>query len=184
MSSLATSDAPAAPVTLYCTLPAVRFSSASVGLELSFRTHPQVVAFTRIYSSVVLSQVKVTVSQLVLPTTSEDYDRIFLKFGVVPTGVAIRDPATRSSVVGYLPHLVQYATGFSGTDLTITWGEGGLPFPPGVQLDLAAAEVSAKYAAVLIGDPITIPRTDTTPIVGVTLDFSVKCSSLGFGAVF
>jgi len=184
MSVPATSSAPPATILIPCSSPAAELDLSTVGFVTSFRNHPQVVAASRLFSSVVLKSVSITIAQLTIPSSDEAYTRLFTKFGIIPRDTNFVDPATKSSVVSYLPHLKSFATSLNPIDLTVTWGDGGIPFPPGLQLDLRATEMVNNYPVAFFGHTDLNLDKQADSIASMALDFSVECSVQGFGAVY
>lgn len=178
------SVAPVASLVIYATTPSAKMTGNHYGMGTNFKVHPRCVQAMALFRSVVLSSVTITVRQIDTIPTNKTVERDFFRFGITPRDVVFLDPATNSNVVEYIPHLIDYATTPNGTDVSITFGEGGRPFPPGLQLDLKAAEISDLHPVAFIGNcQIDLPN-DADPIVSMKLDFTLKCSGEGFGAVY
>jgi len=167
-----------------CASPGVQLGATAVSSVMSFRNHPRVIVANQLFSSVILSRVVLNVAQLEAPDASADYTRFFFRFGVVPRGISAVDPATRASVVAYMPHMHNFATNHSPVDASVTFGDGGLPFPPGIQLDLRAAEVVNNYAEAFIGFSSVTVATGSPALVVMSVEFDISCSSQGFGSVY
>jgi len=134
-----------------------------------------------IFHTVELHSLTVTVFQVRTAPAADDYEPRVLSFGLAPRDTVTM--AARSSVVGYIPHLADFVTSASGNEKTVTWGNGGIPFPPALQLDLSAAEVKSKYPEVLAGWHEQ-PTADAESLVALRVSFVLRCTGAGFGTVY
>jgi len=127
--------------------------------------------------------VTLTVIQLDEPVDTEVYDRETFSFGLVPRDTC--HTAAGSSVVGYIPHQKLFTTSSSPVDKEHTWGVGvGSAFPPGMQLELASAEVNSNYPVALLGSHSDAKASSTDSRVALRVEFTIACSTVGFGAVY
>lgn len=136
----------------------------------------------KLYGSVVLHSVTLTVVQLEVPATDASFTREVFSFGLVPRDTS--HTVAKSSVVGFLPHMQLFVSSTSPVDRTHTWGGNGTPFPPALQLKLSSAEVDAHYPEVLLGSHHDASPSSTNEVVAVRISFEVACSTTGFGAVY
>lgn len=154
------------------------------GFTYSLRSHPRVETLLTIFSSVVVSSVRVYISQstvLAADTTDPTTTRL-IRYGVAPRGIVTH--SEDSGVVGYIPSLesVTLSSAVPATASCI-WGVGGVPFPPGLQLDLRAVELRHNYVEVLLANCDAVAGDDRSLFVA-QVDFTVQCSGQNFGALF
>jgi hypothetical protein len=150
----------------------------------SFRAHPRISEFLKIFSFVELRTVKATIYQTSLVSAAVSHDsaykpRVF-RHGVAPRGLDGAPGGT--NIVSDIPNLHTFITSAGmAASQTLVFGDGGMPFPPGVQVDLKAAEIRHSYAEYFVGlvSPIT---TSDRALIAVQLDFVVECSGMAFGA--
>jgi len=135
----------------------------------------------RMFHTVELHSLTLTVVQLKEEPSADDFQRQMFSFGLVPRGTT--HTAAASSVVGYIPHLEEYMTSAISREKTVSWGAGGKPFPPALQLDLSAAELKSKHPEILLGMHDD-PASGSEEIIGVRVSFTLRCSGTGFGAVY
>jgi len=184
MANLEISPAPAAFILVPCAAPAAALKLKHGGLTVNFRNHPSFGIYSKVFSSIVLETVTITVCQLSIPSSDGAYERLFFKYGLFPRDTPFLDDKREHSVAAYLPHMKSFATSTNPVDATFTWGVGGSPFPPGLQLDLASAEVTNKYPYAFLGHIDSILSKESDLEVSIQVDFNLKCSQQGFGAVF
>jgi len=182
MAALADSNTPSASLSVYCSAPVYNLIASVNALTVNFKGHPRTVQAMALFDSVVLSSVKITIRQIMVPDSSDDYVRLFFRFGIVPRDTAFLDPASQASVLEYIPHLFDFATSSVPETMVVSFGENGVPFPPGLQLDLKAAEVRHKHPEALLGNCST--GTGANPLVHMKLEWVLKCSGEGFGEVY
>lgn len=126
--------------------------------------------------------VRVTVFQNDSEPSAESFSGQFFSFGLVPRETNLL--VSNGSGVGFLPHLELFQTTASGGRASQVWGQGGVPFPPGLQLDLTSAEVSSKRPVVLVGPHVLPEGDDELSVVSFRVEFTMHCSGTGFGASF
>jgi hypothetical protein len=135
-------------------------TSDSFGQSFSFRSWPEIQPFKSAFASTVLTSVTIHVVQSHLVATEQSTARVF-KFGIVPanvTGVQGED-LKKISNAHMIPHLRFFSTTiFNSNSLSTTWGDGGIPFPPGMQLELNVTELCFKYPRAIICN--LLPNTD------------------------
>jgi hypothetical protein len=87
-----------------------------------------------------------------------------------------------------------------GSSSTTQFGDGGLSFPPGLQLDFKPVQFRTNYVSFLIGRGTVLPTQavtkeengkkykeleydvdDISNVIEVVLDFTISCSAPGFG---
>lgn len=158
------------------------------GLFLSFRSHPRVASLLGIYASVVIVSVRAYVWQASVFAANEDGAKISLvRFGVAPRGTSLGVKDSKGNVTSYapfLPSLRSFATTPNQTTtVECAWGEGGTPFPPGIQLDLGAVEIRHNYPEFLLANAGVVTKKElSTELAQAQLDFTVHCSGQNFGA--
>lgn len=147
-----------------------------------FRDHPRVVTLLSVHARVELVSVTIFVSQRnVFPAESKGTPLHVIRYGLLPAGTVGKSGGL--GVVSYLPALATMSTNVgSGATSCTTWGRGGLPFPPGLQLDLASVEVRFKYPEVAIANMHVTDKTHEL-VVG-QIDFTVECSGQGDGVLY
>jgi hypothetical protein len=143
--------------------------------------HKMATRLLSIFHTVELHRLTITVFQVRTEPAAEDYEPKLLSFGLAPRDTTTM--AARSSVVGYIPHLADFVSSALGNEKTVTWGDGGLPFPPSLQLDLSAAEVKSKYPEVIAGWHEQ-PAEGTKSLVALRVSFVLRCTGTGFGTVY
>jgi len=143
--------------------------------------HVTVANVRSLFHTVELVSVTVTVVQIDSEPAAASFTGENFSFGLVPRGTSVK--ASNGSAVGFIPHLELFRTSAMGTQRSVTWGEGGLPFPPALQLDLTSAEVKSRYPEVIVG-PHKLPGSADDDVVSLRVEFVVKCSGSGFGAPF
>jgi len=183
MSAPAESATPAAFNMVTCASPMMVHNPAVAGSTESFTSHKLVANLLRLYHTVELHSVTLQVFQVRTEPNADDYVPRLFSFGVVPRDIT--HTAANSSVVGYIPHLETFITSANGNEKTVSWGQllGARPFPPGLQLDLSAAEIKSKFPEVLLGIHED-PDRDEQSLVAMRMTFVLRCSGAGFGAVY
>jgi hypothetical protein len=102
-----------------------------------------------------------------------------VRFGLGPRGLD-----TTPEAMGYIPHMKNMVCGTQvASSTSLTFGESGQPFPPGLQLDLRAAEVRHRYPRFWLLNP-SVTAANTWDLVHAQLHFVVECSGENFGADF
>jgi len=148
-------------------------------MSYDFRGHPRVVAALSLFSVVKLVSVDAFVFQATVRSagSSSAGNIRHARYGVAPRGLALTDVTVPE--VPYVRNLV------CGTQVAssaaLTFGAGGEPFPPGLQLDLRAAEVRHRYPRFWLMNPV-VSTTETFDLVHAQLQFVVECSGQNFGA--
>jgi len=145
-------------------------------VSLDFRTVPAVVAVLPLFSKVVLTKVTAFVQQIDLPAAADAYKTHHLRFGIGYRTLNLTD----GKFVTAVPHFEDCATSREGLQCTRTWGVGGLPFPPGVQLDVKAKEDIAEYAKFFLAQPVAV--LGSVQLARAHVNFTLECSVGGFGA--
>jgi len=185
MSELQSSNAPSATLLVHASSAAAVLTDGEVGFYSSFSAHPRTQQAKGLFRVVALESVTITVRQFNMVDSTDGVPRDFLRFGVVPRDTVFIEPSSKSNCVSYIPHLVDFATSTVPTDLVVKFGNGGLPFPPGLQLDLKSAEITDKHPVVFIGNIDTEPnQKKTRRIASMKLDFVLHCSGEGFGLIY
>jgi len=171
------------------------------GIPAVLRQHPRIAQLLSIYSSVVLVSVRAYVWQTsVFSSSAEAHRPALIRFGIVPRGITLQGidaKGTTQTLTPFIPSLRCFATTVNQTATAeAVWGEGGSPFPPGLQLDLAAVEVRHHYPEFLLANAGAMTRKatkeqvkkcETADRIGYAqaqLDVVVECTGQNFGAVF
>jgi len=187
---------------LHCATSACYLSLYELSGDYDFRNHPNVEWGLKFFLSAVVTKVNVDVQQtrgFSATTTAPVYLPSY-RIGIVPRGTSARN-GSNQSVVSNIPRLVNYSLKMHGSEMSATWGVGGLPFPPGIQLDLKPVEFRTNYASFFIarnsalpiaydesqdakGKTVRTPRyaiDDISNLVHVQMEFMVKFTMPGFG---
>lgn len=148
----------------------------------SLRGHPRVKTLLSIFSVVEVVSVRMTVFQsTVLAASAEGTATHLVRFGIVPRSTALDFQS--SGVVHYIPFLESMVTSTNvGSSARAVFGEGGVPFPPGLQLDLRAVETRHNYPEVLVANTFISKLKHN--LVQAQVDFTVRCSGQNFGALY
>jgi len=105
--------------------------------------------FRKYFATCQLVSVSITVaSSFILPENSAA--RIFL-FGLVPRSLDHLHSSGKYSTLASVPDLAMFVLGSSSSEFTVTYGQGGLPFPPGLQLEFNCIETRFERPKVAIG---------------------------------
>jgi len=147
------------------------------------RSHPRVKTLLSLFSVVEVVTVRVFVWQRRVFSSSEKGTMTHLiRFGVVPRAVVTEVKST--NVAHYLPYMRTMATSTNvGATAEAVFGDGGVPFPPGLQLDLRAVETRHNYPEVLLVN--TNKNQDASfELCQAQLDITVRCSGQNFGALY
>jgi hypothetical protein len=159
------------------------------------RAHDLVATDLKRFAYVVLKTVTITIVQTKVSGVAYDEltDAFPLKVGVMPRGLCTwytaADPSTKAKVidweqtrklVGRVPHLRMMVLNTTvATIASFTWGDGGIPFPPGVQLDLKAGELRFPYAQFVVA---SLNANGSGKATGtVSIEFECECSGANFG---
>jgi hypothetical protein len=169
-----TTVAPGA-VTLHFAAVTNNLTKSTQEVHLDFRTVPAVVTILPLFSKVVLTRVTAFIQQIDLPASSEKYASHHLRFGL---GYRTLDLTTNGANVTAVPHFEDCATSREGIQCTRTWGVGGAPFPPGIQLELKAKEDIAEYARFFLAQPAA---TLDGNLARAHVSFTLECSVGGYG---
>jgi len=153
----------------------------TVGFTTNPRNHPLFKRAVEMFNSVVLTKVVLTISQLVVPASNAPFNRQFFKFGMVPRDIVFLDEDTNTGVVAYIPHLFGFSTSGSPQDVVHTWGQGGTPFPPGLQLEMNVAEINGKYPCAFVGFASQLVSKSTTLVLSMSMEFTIECKGQNFG---
>lgn len=157
--------------------------SDTSGLTYSIRQHPQAIAALALFSVVEIVSVKMYVHQIFVHDAGERVGLV--RFGVAPRGTTTTDPNTQNSVAHVIPRLQTMALSSSVPSVSeVTFGQGGVSFPPGLQLDLRAAETRHNYAQILLTNITIGPQANARDVVGCQFDVMLACSGQNFGAIF
>jgi len=159
-------------------------------LPAVLRQHPRIAQLLSIYSSVTLVSLRAYVFQTSVFAASEDGSRTSLiRFGLAPRGTTFQAKdakGTTQTLTPFIPYLRCFATTVNQTSTAeCSWGAGGVPFPPGLQLDFAAVEVRHHYPEFLLANAGEINTTEKRiGIAQAQLDITVECHGQNFGALF
>jgi len=176
------SGSPEASLKIVCTGDRLRVSTNQAGGFISLRANINYVAAAQFFRSMVLTKITLRVTQLQVPSTKDAYDISFWRYGVVPRDLPTYRPDTGDTSIHQIPHLIPFNTTTSGASSETTWGEGGIPFPPSIQLELRALEFDDTYATAFIGN-VDDKSTTTHPVM-IEATYEVMCSRQGFGAPY
>jgi hypothetical protein len=152
----------------------------------NLRAHPTVVAALRDYTVVNVVRVSITCHQSGVPNpkAGTSWNPYHIRFGLAPRELPTH--TTGTSVVEFIPSLVDMFTQpFCAEKSTVVWGSGpdAVPFPRGLQLDLAATENRSKYVTVLMANSSrSLLATDA--IAYAQVNFVIRCSMPGYGAPY
>jgi hypothetical protein len=169
----------------------------------SFKDHDVIEWARRYFLSIELVSVKITLTQT-RGFGSTSTSPAFLpnyRYGIVPAGLPYKN-SIGEQIVNRQPRLVSYAMNMFGSSSTTTFGSGGLPFPPGIQLDFKPVQFRSNYAEVFVGHNFDLPTekveaegsttakpkyktvysvADIKELLHVQVDFVIRCSAPGFG---
>jgi hypothetical protein len=156
--------------------------SAAAGVSMTnFRNHPQFMAVKSLFASIILKSVTLETFQLVARDSTEEFRKVFFKFGVIPRGHVFVEKNISS--VSYVPHLQSFEVSHNTPAKSVTWGNGGQPFPPQIQLQLVTAEIDGTYPVAFIGTDTQLLNPDAKEeLVGMRISFVLECSGQAFGA--
>jgi len=161
------------------------------GVPAVLRQHPRIAQLLSIYSSVVIVSVRAYVWQTsVFGGSSESAHRpSLIRFGITPRGLTLQAKdakGTTQTLTPFIPSLRCFATTINQTATAeCSWGQGGVPFPPGLQLDLAAVEVRHHYPEFLLANAGAMTKKEGREgIAQAQLDIVVECTGQNFGSVF
>jgi len=144
-----------------------------------FRSHPRVAAALSLFSVVKLVRVEAYIFQSTVRSAgSSSVNNVALvRFGLGPRGLD-----TTPEAMSYIPHMKNMVCGTQvASSASLAFGEGGDPFPPGLQLDLRAAEVRHRYPRFWLLNP-SVTAANTWALVHAQLHFVIECSGENFGA--
>jgi len=163
-----------------------------------FTDHEVVDWAKRYFLSIEITECRITLTQLrgISTTSSAPAWLQNYKYGIVPDGTPTVD-SSGASLVHETPRLVHYSLNLYGSSSTTLYGPGGLPFPPGVQLDLKPVQFRTNYPVAFVGAITPIPTSKKVDSSGkeslvydvanikdvfqMQIDFKVRCSAPGFG---
>jgi hypothetical protein len=143
------------------------------------------------FASVVLRRVTVTVLQtraFGATTTGSGTTTRPLRLGLIPRTLATSvaqadgsvDEAATSALLARIPwQRTALLNTTVGAAVTYVWGDGGMDFPPGIQLDLRAGELRFGYPRVLVAS--LVQTTGSLDGAVVQVDFACDVSGSGFG---
>jgi len=160
------------------------------GLTANLRRHPRIAQLLSIYSSVVLVSLRAYVFQTrVYGADDVGHAVSLVRFGMVPRGLSFgakNAKGVTQTVVPFIPSLRCIATTTNQTATAeCAWGVGGAPFPPGLQLDLAAVEVRHHYPEFALCNAGALTKEEhRRGIAQAQLDFTVECSGQNFGSIY
>ncbi len=166
-----------------CAAPVGNLTGKSAAIVYTFRSHPRIKELLKIFSSVVLIKATVYVYQanVSAPEEGSATQVRTVRFGITPRGVTTSSGGT--NVVGYIPNLTNLALfSASPASASVTFGQGGVPFPPGLQLDFRDLETRFNYAEFFLGSPQQGDGDDS--IASAQISFTVQCSGSNFGSVY
>jgi len=184
---------------LPCACPAVSLNLHSASGTYSFKSHPVVTWASSYFLNVELHSVRVSVNQSrgFSATTTSPAILPFYRYGLVPSGTVVK---SNDRSICSIPRLVNYQLNMVGSSSTTQFGDGGLSFPPGLQLDFKPVQFRTNYVSFLIGRGTVLPTQtvtkeengkkykeleydvdDISNVIEVVLDFTISCSAPGFG---
>lgn len=128
-----------------------RFQSTDTVQLCRFTDLDDVKSFRSLFAECVLHSVTVTLVSLYASAPGSSA-RVF-RFGLVGRGTSLSNTVgsvlvSSADRITFAKHFVAGSTVNSST--SVTWGEGGEPFPPGIQLDFNFAEVRFKLPEVFV----------------------------------
>jgi len=185
-------SSPPTPSLLRLSAAGADLATDDYGVEYNFKSHPTVVTFLSLFQYVNLVAVEVTLTQssvVCAPSGAKDSPPAItsrFRSGIVPRGLVPYEGPSKAITgmkTGSIPHLHMFQTSTNlATSQVLRFGAGGIPFPPGVQLDLRAVEIRGKYACFGLY-PMALPVAGAaSSLIKVQLDFVVSYSTPGFGA--
>lgn len=156
--------------------------STANGKVYNFRDHPRVKQLLSLFSIVEITQVRAFVFQsTVFSSSASGTKTALVRFGCIPRSLPLA--VQNGGVVGFIPCLESLSTSTNvASTARVIWGAGGLPFPPGLQLDLRAVETRHNYINFLLANATKL--SDSFEVARAQLDFTVRCSGQNFGSVF
>jgi len=159
-------------------------TGADRGIFLDPRAGARVSTLLSLFSSVEVVRVKMYVFQRNVSAATEEGTYVpELRFGLVPRGTThtIESGSKKVGVVDDIPHLESMVL-HTNTPATaqVVWGEGGIAFPPGLQLDLASTELRHRYLNVFLGN-VHPDKDDKRFIAAAQVDITYRCSGDNFG---
>lgn len=160
-----------------CAAQSVALTANISALAYDFRSHPDVANALKTYTSIVLTRVSIVAwqTETSAPASTAAYLPFIYRVGVTPRGVVTDSIST-------MPHLQTFVS--KPAEIAVaqfSWGEGGLPFPPGIQLDLRSAEIVSNWPNFLLAQN-NLKADSTKTILQCQLNFTVSASGVGFGA--
>jgi len=153
------------------------------GIFLNPRAGSRVSTLLSLFSSVEVVRVKMYVFQRSVKAATELGTYVpELRFGLVPRGTphSIKSGDKQVGVVDDIPHLesMVLSTNVPAT-AQVVWGQGGIPFPPGLQLDLASTELRHRYLNIFLGN--VHPDKGKDFLAAAQVDITYRCSGDNFG---
>jgi len=175
-----------------CSTKAISVKSDEHGFRYSFEEHRVVKMFLETFAVVELVACEVYVRQATVfgASTTKGTPTFLCRFGVTPRDAlpTTKTDNTGDNVVSSIPHLSELTLGTNvASQGCVKWGRGGVPFPPGLQTDLKAAEIRFKKPNVFAGITTPVAATNDAPaydLVAVNINFVISGSGQGFGASF
>lgn len=157
---------------------------SEAGVFYSIREHPRVRTFLSVFSIVEIKSVKVFAYQSTVQAASSNGKAVWpVRFGIVPRGIPLKSGDL--NITGLIPHLSAFVCGTNiAATAECTWGEGGLPFPPGLQLDLRALETRHNYPEVLLCKFVLDAAQTEYAVASATLSIELECRGQNFGSIY
>jgi hypothetical protein len=178
----------------------------SFGTWYSFRAHPKYATLSKMFAKIDLVSVRAFVYQTTVPGLAEGaVTTRRVRFGLAPRETTLSTNDT--NVVDFIPHLVDMVLlPNECASTTVTFGEGGIPFPPGMETDFRDVEGRFNFAEFLLCQPRPDARPEKTsssasvkgkapeakaeaksdahPILCAQLTFIVRCSGENYGVIY
>lgn len=170
------------------------------GVFYSFRAHPKLSILKNMFSKIELVSVRAFVYQALVPSQTDGaVVTRRVRFGLAPRGTALS--AQDTNVVDYIPHLTDMVLlPNECASTTVVFGQGGIPFPPGMELDFRTIETRFNFAEFLLCQPRPDVRSptassasstkgkdkssDSDVILSAQLTFTIRCSGENYGVVY
>jgi len=185
---------------LPCSVSPISLSLYAGSGSYSFKSHPVVEWASAYFLQVELASIRTSIYQTrgFSATTSSPAILPLYRYGLVPAGTVV---TTNDATVCNIPRLVNYQLNMVGSSSTTQFGDGGLEFPPGVQLDFKPVQFRTNYISFLIARATILPTKtvekkaddgsktskvvyavdDINEVIQVVLDFTIRVSAPGFG---
>jgi len=152
------------------------------GVATAFTNHERVDTLKLIFASVELVACRIFIAQRVAGAVSNVGSGV--RFGLAPRDLAFSTGtgSTAASLAAAVPHMNDMWLGATvSATQNVAYGEGGRPFPPGLQLDFRAAEMRHKLPVIVVLNP-TPNEKHLHKIVAGTVEWEFVCTGVNFGA--